>query len=79
MRGETSLDVVTKVIGSSAYKTMTDANKANVIAYAYKFADAKAQLAVNPNADVPKWLKAAVNSIRPIDNIFAHAAEYPKS
>lgn len=72
-RGEQSLTTATKVIRSPKYQSMTNAQKAKAIKYAYSYANHVAKLSVNPNADVPKWVRTANGN--PLDYIMEHALD----
>ena len=72
-RGEKSLTTATKVIRNPKYQSMTDAQKAEAIKYAYRYANYVAKLSVNPNADVPKWVRTANGD--PLDYIIEHSLD----
>ncbi len=72
-RGKQSLTTATRVIRSPKYQSMTDAQKAKAIEYAYSNADQVAKLSINPNADVPKWVRTANGN--PLDYIMEHALD----
>lgn len=76
--GSTALNTVENVISSPAYRKMTDADKANAISYAYKYATAAAKLAVNPKANVAEWKYEAVKSGRPLNYILERGNKNPK-
>ena len=58
-RGQESLDTVRKLISSSAYKALSDADKAKAIESAYDYADAMAKKAVNSGVKTPSWVEGA--------------------
>lgn len=72
-RGEQSLTTATKVIRNPKYQSMTDAQKAKAIKYAYSYADQVAKLSINPNADVYKWVRTANGN--PLDYIMEHSLD----
>lgn len=68
-RGSLSLDTVTKVIRNPAYRSMTDAQKAKAVEYAYSYANYKAKLSIDPNTKTPNWVKES----SPLTYIMEHA------
>lgn len=70
-RGSLSLSMATQVVRDPAYRSMTDTQKAAAIKYAYSYANYKAKLSIDPNADVPKWVKES----SPLDYIMEHARD----
>lgn len=72
-RGEQSLTTATKVIRNPKYQSITDAQKAKAIEYAYRYADQVAKLSINPKADVYKWVRTANGN--PLDYIMEHALD----
>jgi len=72
-RGEQSLTTATKVIRNPKYQSMTNAQKAKAIKYAYSYADQVAKLSINPKADVYKWVRTANGN--PLDYIMEHALD----
>lgn len=72
-RGKQSLTTATKVISNPKYQSMTNAQKAKAIKYAYSYADQVARLSVKSNADVPKWVRTANGN--PLDYIMEHALD----
>lgn len=70
VRGETSLDMVKKIINSSQYSSMSDSEKAYAIERAYDYANDVAKLSVKPDADVPKWVREAKSSSNPMSYIY---------
>lgn len=64
-RGSTSLKGVQELISSSAYKNMSDADKAAAIKNVYAYADGVAKLKVNSNAEVESWISKAKGSGNP--------------
>lgn len=61
-RGQESLDTVRKLISSSAYKALSDADKAKAIEYAYTYADGVAKKTVNAKATTATWVSDAQGS-----------------
>lgn len=64
-RGSVSLETVRELINSSAYKNMSDADKADTIKAAYDYADDIAKRYVNPRAEIPSWVENATASGNP--------------
>ena len=64
-RGSVSLETVRELINSSAYKNMSDADKADAIKAAYDYADDIAKRYVNPRAEIPSWVENATASGNP--------------
>lgn len=64
-RGSTSLKGVQELIRRSAYKNMSDADKAAAINNVYAYADGVAKLKVNRNAEVESWISKAKDSGNP--------------
>lgn len=65
IKGQASLDAVTKLVNSTAYKNMSDADKAAAIKNVYAYADGIAKLKVNRNAEVESWISKAKDSGNP--------------
>lgn len=62
-RGQTSYDMISEYMNSDDYKDMTDAERADVIGYIYKYAAAKATKDVDSTYDPNiKWLNKAINN-----------------
>lgn len=72
-RGKQSLTTATSVIRSPKYQSLTDAQKAKAIKYAYSYADQVAKLSINPKADVYKWVRTANGN--PLDYIMEHSLD----
>ena len=64
-RGSVSLEGVQELIRSSAYKNMSDADKAAAIKNVYAYADGIAKLKVSQNAEVESWISKAKDSGNP--------------
>ena len=64
-RGSVSLETVRELINSSAYKNMSDADKADAIKAAYDYADDIAKQYVRPRAEIPSWVEKATASGNP--------------
>lgn len=64
-RGSASLEGVQELIRSSAYKNMSDADKAAAIKNVYAYADGVAKLKVSQNAEVESWISKAKDSGNP--------------
>ena len=64
-RGSVSLEGVQELIRSSAYKNMSDADKAAAIKNVYAYADGIAKLKVSRNAEVESWISKAKDSGNP--------------
>ena len=64
-RGSVSLEGVQELIRSSAYKNMSDADKAAAIKNVYAYADGMAKLKVNRKAEVESWVSKAKDSGNP--------------
>ena len=64
-RGSVSLETVRELINSSAYKNMSDADKADAIKAAYDYADDIAKRYVNPRAEIPSLVENATASGNP--------------
>ena len=64
-RGSVSLETVRELINSSAYKNMSDADKADAIKAAYDYADDIAKRSVRPKAEIPSWVEKATASGNP--------------
>ena len=64
-RGSVSLEGVQELIRSSAYKNMSDADKAAAIKNVYAYADGVAKLKVSQNAEVESWISKAKDSGNP--------------
>lgn len=64
-RGSVSLEGVQELIRSSAYKNMSDADKAAAIKNVYAYADGVAKLKVNRKAEVESWVSKAKDSGNP--------------
>ena len=79
VRGRTSYDLAKKIINSSAYSRASDAEKAYMLSYVYKYADQIAKYEVNNENDkVYDWQMAAYKSSNPAQGIIDHAQEYYK-
>lgn len=79
VRGRTSYDLAKKIINSSAYSRASDAEKAYMLSYVYKYADQIAKYEVNNEYDkVYDWQMAAYKSSNPAQGIIDHAQEYYK-
>lgn len=64
-RGSESLENVRELINSSAYKNMSDADKADAIKAAYDYADDIAKQYVRRGAKMPSWVEKATASGNP--------------
>ena len=64
-RGSVSLEGVQELIRSSAYKNMSDADKAAAIKNVYAYADGVAKLKVSGKAEVESWISKAKDSGNP--------------
>ncbi len=64
-RGSVSLETVRELINSSAYKNMSDADKADAIKAAYDYADDIAKQYVRRGAKMPSWVEKATASGNP--------------
>lgn len=64
-RGSVSLEGVQELIRSSAYKNMSDADKAAAIKSVYAYADGMAKLKVSRKAEVESWISKAKDSGNP--------------
>ena len=64
-RGSVSLEGVQELIRSSAYKNMSDADKAAAIKNVYAYADGIAKLKVSRKAEVESWISKAKDSGNP--------------
>lgn len=64
-RGSESLETVRELINSSAYKNMSDADKADAIKAAYDYADNIAKRSVRPGAEISSWVEKATASGNP--------------
>lgn len=69
LRGSESLKTVQDLISSSAYRNMSDADKAAAIRKAYDYADGAAKLAVKSETNVPSWISNAKKSRSPAQYI----------
>ncbi len=78
VKGQTSYDLATKIINSSAYSRASDAEKAYMLSYVYKYADHIAKYEVNNESNLAKWEAAAYKSSNPAQGIIDHAQEYYK-
>ena len=78
VKGQTSYDLATKIINSSAYSRASDAEKAYMLSYVYKYADHIAKYEVNNESSLAKWEAAAYKSSNPAQGIIDHAQEYWK-
>ena len=78
VKGQTSYDLATKIINSSAYSRASDAEKAYMLSYVYKYADHIAKYEVNDESSLAKWEAAAYKSSNPAQGIIDHAQEYYK-
>lgn len=78
VKGQTSYDLATKIINSSAYSRASDAEKAYMLSYVYKYADHIAKYEVNDESSLVKWEAAAYKSSNPAQGIIDHAQEYYK-
>ena len=78
VRGRTSYDLATKIINSSTYSRASDAEKAYMLSYVYKYADHIAKYEVNNESSLAKWEAAAYKSSNPAQGIIDHAQEYYK-
>ena len=78
VKGQTSYDLATKIINSSAYSRASDAEKAYMFSYVYKYADHIAKYEVNNESSLAKWEAAAYKSSNPAQGIIDHAQEYYK-
>lgn len=78
-RGSESLENVRELINSSAYKNMSDADKADAIKAAYDYADDIAKQYVRRGAKMPSWVEKATASGNPsqyiADTIIMRAAD----
>lgn len=77
-KGQTSYDLATKIINSSTYSRASDAEKAYMLSYVYKYADHIAKYEVNDESSLAKWEAAAYKSSNPAQGIIDHAQEYYK-
>ena len=64
-RGQTSLETVNRLVNSTAYRNMNDADKAAAIKNVYAYADGVAKLKVSQNAEVESWISKAKDSGNP--------------
>ena len=78
VKGQTSYDLATKIINSSTYSRASDAEKAYMLSYVYKYADHIAKYEVNDESSLAKWEAAAYKSSNPAQGIIDHAQEYYK-
>lgn len=78
VKGQTSYDLATKIINSSAYSRASDAEKAYMLSYVYEYADHIAKYEVNNESSLAKWEAAAYKSSNPAQGIIDHAQEYYK-
>lgn len=78
VKGQTSHDLATKIINSSTYSRASDAEKAYMLSYVYKYADHIAKYEVNNESSLAKWEAAAYKSSNPAQGIIDHAQEYYK-
>lgn len=78
VKGRTSYDLATKIINSSTYSRASDAEKAYMLSYVYKYADHIAKYEVNNESSLAKWEAAAYKSSNPAQGIIDHAQEYYK-
>lgn len=78
VKGQTSYDLAKKIINSSAYSRASDAEKAYMLSYVYKYADHIAKYEVNDESSLAKWEAAAYKSSNPAQGIIDHAQEYYK-
>lgn len=78
VKGQTSYDLATKIINSSAYSRASDAEKAYMLSYVYQYADHIAKYEVNDESSLAKWEAAAYKSSNPAQGIIDHAQEYYK-
>ena len=78
VKGQTSYDLATKIINSSTYSRASDAEKACMLSYVYKYADHIAKYEVNDESSLAKWEAAAYKSSNPAQGIIDHAQEYYK-
>ena len=78
-RGSESLENVRELINSSAYKNMSDADKADAIKAAYDYADDIAKQYVRRGAKISSWVEKATASGNPsqyiADTIIMRAAD----
>lgn len=78
-RGSVSLETVSELINSSAYKNMSDADKADAIKAAYDYADDIAKRYVRRGAKISSWVEKATASGNPsqyiADTIIMRAAD----
>lgn len=75
VKGRTSYDLATKIINSSTYSRASDAEKAYMLSYVYKYADHIAKYEVNNESSLAKWEAAAYKSSNPAQGIIDHAQE----
>lgn len=68
-KGQTSLETVNRLVNSTAYRNMNDADKAAAIKSAYDYAEGIAKLKVKPTAEVESWITEAKNSNNPAQYI----------
>ena len=67
--GKTRKDVVSSLIGSAAYKKLSDEDKAKAVSYAYEYATVKGKQAVSSyKPGDSSFAKGAMNSVLPIDS-----------
>lgn len=67
--GKTRKDVVSSLIGSAAYKKLSDEDKAKAVSYAYEYATVKGKQAVSSyKPSDSSFAKGAMNSVLPIDS-----------
>ena len=78
VKGQTSYDLATKIINSSTYSRASDAEKAYMLSYVYKYADHIAKYEVNDESSLANWEAAAYKSSNPAQGIIDHAQEYYK-
>lgn len=72
LKGSTSLRLVTELIGSSQYKAMSDADKAETIQKAYTYAGETAKAAIRPGYELS-------SSVRRLDRLVKAGAGFAQS
>ena len=67
--GKTRKDVVSSLIGSAAYKKLSDEDKAKAVSYAYEYATVKGKQAVSSyKPSDSSFAKGAMNSVLPVES-----------
>ena len=67
--GKTRKDVVSSLIGSAAYKKLSDEDRAKAVSYAYEYATVKGKQAVSSyKPSDSSFAKGAMNSVLPVES-----------